>query len=98
MTPELDTERLGKKVALQHDVAEQTKRKLCDGNNEQITVPLPAASPPNKNQKHNMPDGFRYNRSLFDGRNAHIEKEKNPWLWEKMFESRFPHASGREEG
>jgi hypothetical protein len=25
-------------------------------------------------------------------------KEKNPWLLEKMFESRFPEASGREEG
>ena len=25
-------------------------------------------------------------------------KEKNPWLLGKMFESRFPHASGREEG
>ena len=27
-----------------------------------------------------------------------LEKEKNPWLLGKMFESRFPHASGREEG
>ena len=27
-----------------------------------------------------------------------LEKEKIPWLLEKMFESRFPHASGREEG
>ena len=25
-------------------------------------------------------------------------KEKNPWLLWKMFESRFPHASGKEEG
>jgi hypothetical protein len=25
-------------------------------------------------------------------------EEKNPWLLEKMFESRFPEASGREEG
>jgi hypothetical protein len=27
-----------------------------------------------------------------------VLKEKNPWLLEKMFESRFPEASGREEG
>ena len=27
-----------------------------------------------------------------------VEKKKNPWLLGKMFESRFPHASGREEG
>ncbi len=25
-------------------------------------------------------------------------KEKNPWLLGKMFENRFPDASGREEG
>jgi hypothetical protein len=29
---------------------------------------------------------------------VNIKKEKNPWLLEKMFESRFPEASGREEG
>ena len=27
-----------------------------------------------------------------------INVKKNPWLLGKMFESRFPHASGREEG
>jgi len=27
-----------------------------------------------------------------------LKKKKNPWLLEKMFESRFPDASGREEG
>jgi hypothetical protein len=55
-TQELDVERLGKEGALQQLVAEQTKQRLSDGNKEQNAVPLPAASPPNKKHKQNMPD------------------------------------------
>jgi hypothetical protein len=55
VTPELDAERLGKKDVLQQHVAEKTKKRLSDGNKEQNTVPLPAALPPNKKQKQNVP-------------------------------------------
>ena len=55
VTPELDAERLGNKDALQRHVAEQTKKRLSDGNKEQNAVPLPSAPPPNKKQKQNMP-------------------------------------------
>jgi hypothetical protein len=66
VTPELDAERLGKKDALQQHVAEQTKKRLSDGNKEQNAVPAAASrmqchrqnavqSPPNKKQKQNMP-------------------------------------------
>jgi hypothetical protein len=35
-------------------VAEQTKKRLSDGDNEQNTVQVPAALPPNKKQKQNV--------------------------------------------
>ena len=65
VTPELDAERLGKKDALQQHVAEQTKKRLSDGNEQQNAVPSPASrmqrprqsavpSPQNKKQKKNM--------------------------------------------
>jgi hypothetical protein len=54
VTPELDAERLGKKEALQQHVAEQTKKRLSDGDKEQNAVPFPAAPPPNKKQRQNM--------------------------------------------
>ncbi len=49
--PELDAEQLGKKGALQQHEAEETKKRLSDGNKEQNAVPLPAAPPPNKKQR-----------------------------------------------
>jgi hypothetical protein len=55
MTLELDAERLGKKDALQQHVTEQTKKRLSGGDKEQNAVPLPAALPPNKKQKQNVP-------------------------------------------
>jgi len=48
---ELD-ERLVKEDEQQQHVAEQTKKRLSDGNKEQNAVP--AAAPPNKRQKQNM--------------------------------------------
>ena len=54
-TPELDAERLGKEDALLQHMGEQTKKRLSDENKEQNPGPLPAAPPPNKKQKQNLP-------------------------------------------
>jgi hypothetical protein len=43
---------------------------------------------------------FWYTNEWYKYRNGlpSQKKKKKQWLWEEMFESRFPRAGGREEG
>jgi hypothetical protein len=44
-----------RRSACSNNVAEQTKKRLSDGDKEQDAVPLSAVLPPNKKQKQNVP-------------------------------------------
>jgi hypothetical protein len=54
---------------------------------------------PDRSSLQNSSDSLSIHYSKLTSDHIHIQrKEKFPCLLGKMFESRFPHASGREEG